>query len=127
MAKALGVGGVFFKSKDSARLAEWYRDCLGVPVEPPFGASFSKDSMPPGSYTVWAPFQQDTDYFEPSTKEFMINLVVDDLRGALEQVRKAGATVMDKIDDHEFGLFGWFTDPEGNKVELWQPKQADPS
>ncbi len=77
MAKVVGVGGIFFKSQDPDKLGSWYKQWLGVPVEPPHGANFNPASMPNGSYTVWAPFKSSTSYFDPSRKEFMFNLVVD--------------------------------------------------
>jgi len=122
MAKVLGVGGVFFKARDPESLGAWYQEWLGVPVEHPYGASLKPDGMPPGGLTVWAPFDSSTTYFDPSEKEFMFNLVVDDLEGALEQVREGGAEVLGEIEEFEYGRFGWFIDPEGNKVELWEPK-----
>ena len=121
MAKALGVGGIFFKAGDPKKLGAWYRECLGVPVEPPHGASFSPETMPSNSFTVWAPFKESTAYFEPSQKGFMFNLIVDDLDGALKQVAEAGGTVVGEVEEHDYGRFGWFLDPEGNKVELWEP------
>ena len=102
-------------------LGEWYRRWLGVPVEHPWGASFSPVDLPPGAMGVWNPFTASTTYFQPSTREFMVNLIVDDLDGALAQVVEGGATVVGEIEESEFGRFGWFIDPEGNKVELWQP------
>lgn len=122
MAKVLGAGGIFFKSEDPKKLGEWYQTWLGVPVEPPYGASFSPASMPEGGLTVWAPFQADTDYFEPSDRDYMFNLVVDDLDGALAQVREGGAELVGDVEDYPYGRFGHFVDPEGNKVELWEPK-----
>ena len=124
MAKVLGVGGVFFKARDPKGLGAWYQKWLSVPVEHPYGASLKPDGMPPGGLTVWAPFDSSTTYFDPSEKEFMFNLLVDDLDGALEQVREGGAEVLSEIQEFEYGRFGWFIDPEGNKVELWEPKQA---
>lgn len=121
MAKALGVGGIFFKSEDPEKLGAWYQKWLGVPVEHPYGASFKPDTMPKAGWTAWAPFKASTNYFDPATKEFMINLVVDDLDGALDQVSRGGAKLVGKVEEFEYGRFGWFMDPEGNKVELWQP------
>jgi predicted enzyme related to lactoylglutathione lyase len=126
MAKVLGVGGVFFKATDPEKLGAWYRQWLGVPVEPPYGASFKSDTMPPGGVTVWAPFSADTTYFEPSQRAFMINLVVDDLAGALAQVTEGGAQIVGDVQDESYGRFGWFVDPEGNKVELWEPREDGP-
>ncbi len=121
MAKALGIGGVFFKSNDPKALGEWYQQWLGVPVQHPWGASFSPQDLPPGALGVWNPFDATTSYFQPSTREFMVNLIVDDVDGALDQVVEGGATLAGEIEESEFGRFGWFIDPEGNKVELWQP------
>ena len=123
MAKALGVGGVFFKSKDPEKLGEWYAEWLGVPVESPYGATFKPADMPPGAITNWTPFKASTEYFAPSEKPFMFNLVVDDLEGALAQVQEGGAKIAGEIEEFEYGRFGWFIDPEGNKVELWQPPE----
>ncbi|MEN8144156.1 MAG: VOC family protein, partial [Gemmatimonadota bacterium] len=117
----LGVGGIFFRSKDPKSLGQWYQKWLGVPVEHPYGASLLAENMPPGALTVWTPFAHDTDYFDPSTREFMFNLIVDDLDGALAQVEEGGAELVGEIQDYEYGRFGWFMDPEGNKVELWEP------
>ena len=96
MAKVVGVGGVFFKSKDPASLQEWYRTSLGVDVAPWGGAQFFYDrrDRPGIGYTVWSPFKPDTEYFDPSDKPFMINLRVDDLEGMLAQLRAAGAQVL---------------------------------
>lgn len=124
MAKAIGVGGIFFKSDNPERLGDWYKECLGLPIEPPHGASFKPDGMPSGSFTVWSPFTSSTTYFDPSDKPFMFNLVVDDLEGALEQVEQGGGQRVGEIEAYDYGRFGWFLDPEGNKVELWQPNQA---
>ena len=121
MATVLGVGGVFFKAEDPEKLGEWYRKWLGVPVEAPYGANFMPDSMPKAGLTVWAPFAATTDYFVPSKKPFMFNLIVDDLEGALEQVKEGGAEIVGEILKEDYGSFGWFVDPEGNKVELWVP------
>ena len=122
MAKVIGLGGVFFKSRDPQALGEWYQKWLGVPVESAWGgATFKPDQMPPGGYSVWSPFPADTQYFAPAEQPFMMNLVVDDLDGVLTQVTEGGAEIVGEIEESEFGRFGWFLDPEGNKVELWQP------
>lgn len=125
MAKVIGVGGVFFKSEDPGGLGAWYRDWLGIPVDESYGgASFMPNRMPAGGYTVWAPFHASSSYFDPSTRPYMLNLVVDDLDGALAQVGQGGAKVVGEIEEYEYGRFGWFMDPEGNKVELWEPKET---
>ena len=121
MARVLGVGGIFFRSANPQQLGAWYEEWLGVPVEHPHGASLRPDTMPPGSFTVWAPFEESTSYFDPATKQFMFNLVVDDLDGALDQVQQGGAELVGDTEEYEYGRFGWFIDPEGNKVELWEP------
>ena len=120
MANVLGIGGVFFRSTDPEGLGEWYKRWLGVPVEHPWGASFQPADLPDKAFGVWAPFKQDTTYFAPE-KSFMLNLVVDDLDGALAQVAEGGAEVVGEIEEMEYGRFGWFIDPDGNKVELWEP------
>ncbi|MEO0574886.1 MAG: VOC family protein [Pseudomonadota bacterium] len=122
MAKVLSLGGVFFKSKDPAALGAWYAEHLGLEIDASFGGCvFMPDRMPAKGYNIWTPFKSDTDYFEPSKQAFMINLIVDDLDEALAQVKAGGAELHGTPDRSEFGAFGWFTDPDGNKVELWQP------
>jgi predicted enzyme related to lactoylglutathione lyase len=120
MAKVLGLGGVFFKSDDPAALRAWYARWLGMYADD-YGVNFHPDTMPDGAYTAWAPFPRDTEHFEPSRSSFMLNLIVDDLDEALDQVEQGGAQVMEDIEETELGRFGWFVDPDGHKVELWQP------
>lgn len=120
MAKALGVGGVFFRARDQAKLAAWYAEHLGIAMAANY-AVFRPDDVPPGGATVFSLFAEDTDYFAPSENRFMINLMVDDLDGALAQVKAGGATQVGEVLNESYGRFGWFLDPEGNKVELWQP------
>ena len=125
MAKAVGIGGVFFKSENPKALAEWYQRWLDIPLLPEYGcASFDPTTMPANSYSVWSPFKADTEYFAPSDKPYMFNLIVDDLDGALKQVVEGGAELAGDIEELDYGLFGWFIDPDGNKVELWQPAPA---
>ncbi len=121
MAKALGVGGIFFKSKDPKALLAWYQKALGFSTESNDYVAFSPSSMPADGCTVFTPFKADTEHFAPSTSAFMFNLVVDDVEGALAQVSAAGGEVVGTIQDEGYGRFGWFLDPDGNKVELWQP------
>lgn len=122
MARVLGVGGVFFRARDPKGLGEWYRRWLGVPYGE-YGAELDPGDMPAGGYTVWCPFPESTTYFDPAERQFMVNLVVDDLDGALAQVEEGGAERVGGIEEEEYGRFGWFLDPEGNKVELWQPPE----
>jgi len=124
MARVLGIGGVFFKCRDPEALKQWYQRWLQVPVSADFtGAVLRPDQIPRGGYTVWGLFAADTTYFLPANREFMVNFIVDDLEGALANVREGGAEVMAEIETSEFGRFGWFVDPEGNKVELWVPPE----
>ena len=121
MAKALGVGGIFFKSKDSKALMAWYQKALNIPLDGGYTA-FMPATIPAGGCTVFSPFKEDTDYFAPSTRDFMFNLMVDDLDGALSQVVAEGGQLAGEVQDFDYGRFGWFIDPDGNKVELWEPK-----
>jgi predicted enzyme related to lactoylglutathione lyase len=122
MARVLGVGGVFFRAKDPTALADWYRDVLGLDMQDWGGAFFTPDGMAahPGAGTVFSPFAADTDYFAPSTREFMINLAVDDLDGLLARCAKHGLEAEVSADDSN-GRFAHILDPEGTKIELWQP------
>ncbi len=122
MARALGIGGAFFKSPDPRALAAWYSKWLGVPVdEQTQSVVFQPDQLPLGAFSVWSPFDTATEYFAPSDKPFMVNLIVDDLDGALSQVAEGGAQIVGEIEAYDFGRFGWFIDPDDNKVELWEP------
>ena len=123
--QVLGIGGVFFKCEDPEALAQWYAEHLGFEIEPKTqSASFFPATMPPAGRTVWSVFPRNSEYFAPAERGLMINLVVDDLDAALRQVEAGGATRVGAIRQESYGRFGWFLDPEGNKVELWQP--ADP-
>lgn len=127
MAKALGIGGIFFKSPDPAKLQGWYAQYLGIDAQSGDGNSFAifpLSTMPENGYSVWSLFDSGTTYFAPSTKEFMVNLVVDNLEEALSQVATGGARVVGDAQMSEYGGFGWFIDPDGNKVELWQPPEG---
>jgi len=124
MAKALGIGGVFFKCRNRQKLASWYKDYLGLSINELGGSNFDFKKLPGGSYCVWGPFDSTTRYFDPSEKEFMINMIVDDLEGALYQVTEGGAQVVGEIEEYSYGRFGWFVDPEGNKIELWEPRDS---
>ena len=124
MAKVLGVGGVFFRSKDPQALADWYKKHLGMDVEAwgsTHGMGFGPEQMPKKSYTVWSVFPADSDYLGKQQQGFMINLVVDNLAEMLEQLKAGGVEVEDSKESSEYGDFGWFYDLDDNKVELWQP------
>ena len=122
MAKVLGVGGIFFKSPDPKRLFDWYARWLGMEFEE-WGTAYYPGTMPANGQTVWSAFPATTNYFAPANKDFMFNLIVDNLEEALKQVKEGGAEVIGNIEKLEYGLFGWFMDPDGNKVELWEPKK----
>ncbi|WP_077032762.1 VOC family protein [Pelomonas sp. KK5] len=124
MKRVTGIGGIFFKSKDPKALSAWYRDHLGVTLEPWGGSVFrwvSEDNPSGTGTTVWSPFSADTSYFAPSEASFMVNYRVADLHGLLAALRAEGCQVEDKIDESELGKFGWVVDPDGNKIELWEP------
>ena len=122
MAKVLGVGGVFFKSSDPKKLYEWYAKWLGMELGD-WGTAYFPANLPPNSQTVWSAFDTNSDYFAPSEKGFMFNLIVDDVEQAINQVREGGAQIIGDIEKMEYGSFGWFIDPDGNKVELWEPSK----
>ena len=125
MEKVTGIGGVFFKSRDPKALTTWYANRLGVPIDETYGGSQFKwrehdDPAREGS-TVWAPFPADTSYFAPSAAPFMVSFRVRDLRAMLAQLRADGVTVDDKVEEGPEGKFGWVMDPEGHRIELWEP------
>lgn len=125
MTRVTGIGGVFFKAKDPADLRAWYKRHLGIDVQDWGGAVFhwvNADGAPLAGTTVWS--IGSGDYFAPSTASFMINYRVADLHDLLITLRAEGCNVVDKTEDSEFGKFGWVMDPEGNKVELWQPPEG---
>lgn len=127
--KAIGVGGVFFRSSNPARLAAWYRDILGMDIEDwgtTFGTAFSPEAMPKHSFTVWSAFAGDTAYFGSAKQAFMINLIVDDLDLAIANVKASGAEVIPEREEHDYGRFGWVIDPDGNRLELWEPPTKMP-
>ena len=123
MKKVTGIGGIFFKCADPGKMNEWYAKHLGFPVAD-YGTMFQGrelDNPDKVNYTVWTPFKQETKYFEPSTKDFMINYRVGNLEGLVDQLRKDSVTMIDKIESVEYGKFVHIVDVEGNKVELWEP------
>lgn len=127
--RVIGVGGIFFRSRDPVSLGEWYRKHLGLGIESwgeTHGTSFKPSEMPANSFTVWSAFSSNTEYFGSSSQVFMINLVVDDLDAALANVEAGGCEVIPDREEHDFGRFGWFVDPEGNRVELWEPPEKLP-
>ncbi len=123
MAQVLGVGGVFLRSPSPRKLALWYSRSLGFSLSFPTGTVFSVAKMPKTSTTVWSVFPASTSYFKPAKSQFMVNFVVDDVEAALEQVVAAGGRAVGKVREYPSGRFGWFLDPDGNKVELWEPRK----
>ncbi len=122
MQRVTGIGGIFFKSPDPKALSAWYRDHLGLDTGDWGGAMFQwgGDGSPPGM-TLWSPFAQDTGYMAPGTASFMVNFRVADLDALLVALRAEGCQVLDRTEASEQGKFGWVIDPDGNKVELWEP------
>lgn len=130
MKRVIGIGGIFFKAKDPEKLGAWYEKHLGIDVQEWGGASFQEgahtDLKPKRqAHIVWSPFDADTTYFAPSEKPFMINYRVHDLDAVLAELRKEGVQVDEKMEKSEFGSFGWIVDPEGNKLELWEPPAVE--
>ena len=126
MKRVTGIGGVFFKAKDPKALGEWYRTHLGMNVQEWGGAVFRwADDNPGGAgTTAWNLFKDDTSYFAPSASSFMVNYRVEDLHALLAKLREEGCNVDEKVEESEYGKFGWVIDPEGNKLELWQPPKG---
>ncbi|WP_229219223.1 VOC family protein [Duganella sp. BJB1802] len=121
-----GVGGVFFKAKDPKALAAWYRDVLGMPLEVWGGAKLRYDAPQHPPALIWSAFPATTKYFAPSTSEFMINYAVDDMDAFLVRLKAKDVAILKRTDDDPNGRFAWILDPEGNKIELWEPKRAAP-
>ncbi len=117
-----GIGGVFVKSKDPKALAHWYRDVLGITLQPWGGATFAYDQAGHPPVVVWNAFSDKTDYMAPSTREFMLDFAVDDLDAYLARLKAKGVTVLKSEDGGATGKFAWILDPDGAKIELWQPK-----
>jgi predicted enzyme related to lactoylglutathione lyase len=124
MKRVTGIGGVFFKAKDAPALQAWYKRHLGIDVQPWGGAAFDwadAEGQPTGGTTAWLIAKESSDQFAPSQASFMVNYRVADLHALIAALKAEGCHVLDKIEDSEYGKFAWVIDPEGNKVELWQP------
>jgi catechol 2,3-dioxygenase-like lactoylglutathione lyase family enzyme len=121
--KVTGIGGIFFRAQDPSRMSAWYREHLGIPLEDGHADFFWRNPERPEEKgrTTWALFPADTDYFGPSRPAFMINYRVANLDRMLAQLRTQGVTI-EKVEDYDYGRFAWTTDPEGNRIELWEPK-----
>lgn len=126
MKRVTGLGGVFFKTTDPKKMKEWYGKHLGLPVDE-YGASFrwfdvnDKEAKVP-ALTAWSPFKNDTTYFAPSEKPFMFNYRVENLVELLKVLKEEGVQVVGEVEEFSYGKFAWIMDPEGNKIELWEPK-----
>jgi predicted enzyme related to lactoylglutathione lyase len=123
MEKVTGIGGIFFRGRDPEKLSAWYQKHLGIPVEGGHAEFDWNDSQRSGrnGRTVWSVFPAETDYFGPTRPTFMINYRVSNLQRMLAQLARLGVPV-EKVDDYDYGRFAWITDPEGNRIELWEPK-----
>lgn len=124
MKRVTGIGGIFFKAKDPEKLKAWYRTHLGIESES-WGATFHwrDDPRSADGSTAFSVFTEETKYFEPGKKPFMINFRVADLNWLKDQLRAEGVEVDPKVEESEFGKFGWVMDPDGNRIELWEPPE----
>jgi len=127
MKKVTGIGGILFKCKDPGKMREWYKINLGLATNQ-YGAVFEwhqgADSTKKG-FTQWSPFKETTKYFEPSTKDFMVNYRVENMEALVEELKKNGVTILDAIETYDYGKFVHILDAEGNKVELWEPNDVE--
>ncbi len=119
--RVTGIGGLFFKTKNPETTKQWYKQHLGLPVDE-YGCTFWwKDENGKKCSTQWSPFKEDTNYFSPSEKEFMINFRVENLVALLKALKTEGVTIVGEMQEFDYGKFAWIIDPEGNKIELWEP------
>jgi catechol 2,3-dioxygenase-like lactoylglutathione lyase family enzyme len=128
MTRVTGIGGIFFKAADQKAQIDWYREHLGVEVSDEGHAMYwwrEDDDPDKRAYSVWALFPRDTTYFSPGSAPFMINYRVDNLDALLSQLREEGVQVDDRVEESEYGRFGWIIDPEGNRIELWEPPSEE--
>ncbi len=124
MKRVTGIGGIFFKAKDAPALHAWYKRHLGIDVQPWGGTAFSwtdDAGTPVGGMTIWSVGPDAADAYAPSTASFMVNYRVENARELARVLKEEGCQVLDRIEESEYGTFAWVIDPEGNKVELWQP------
>lgn len=119
--RVTGLGGFFFKSEDPDAAKEWYKNHLGLNTDA-YGCTFWwKDEAGKDASTQWSPMKADTEYFKPSEKQFMMNFRVENLEELLATLKEEGVTVVGEMESYSYGKFGWILDPEGNKLELWEP------
>ena len=124
MKRVTGLGGIFFKTKDPDHMKEWYQRHLGLNIDPQYGTSFewrSREDPDRKGFTAWSPFAADTTYFAPSEKEFMVNYRVADLEKLLAALKEEGVEIVGEVQHFDYGKFAHILDPEGNKIELWEP------
>lgn len=124
MERVTGIGGIFFNAREPVALRAWYKRHLGIDVQDWGGTAFrwaDADGRPHGGMTIWSIGAADSGYFAPSTAPFMVNYRVADLHALVQLLREEGCEVLPKVEASEFGKFAWVMDPEGNKVELWEP------
>lgn len=119
--RVTGLGGFFFKTKDPDHIKEWYKKHLGIPTDNYGWTFWWKDENGKACSTQWSPFKMDTKYFEPSDKPFMMNFRVENLHELLAALKEEGVRVVGEVEEYDYGKFGWILDPEGNKIELWEP------
>lgn len=120
--RVTGLGGFFFKTKDPDGIKTWYKKHLGIPTDQYGWTFWWKDNEGKPGSTQWSPFKEDTDYFHPSSKPFMMNFRVHDLEGLLADLAREGVEIVGEMQTYSYGKFGWILDPEGNKIELWEPR-----
>jgi len=128
MKRVTGIGGIFFEANDPDQLRDWYRKHLGIECEKEGGAIFKwrrTDDPKSERFTVWSPFPADTDYFAPSKKTFMINFQVGNLDELLAALKREGVDVDPRVESYDYGKFGWIMDPDGNRIELWEPGEVE--
>jgi len=119
--RVTGIGGIFFKTEDPKASKDWYKKHLGFDTDD-YGSTFWwKDKAGNDCSTQWSPFKKDSEYFEPSKKDFMFNYRVENLKELLDTLKDEGVTIIGEIQEFEYGKFGWILDNDGNKIELWEP------
>ncbi|MCU1305318.1 MAG: glyoxalase [Acidobacteriaceae bacterium] len=123
MKRVTGIGGIFFKSENAEKLYGWYEKHLGIQRMPGNGVAFEWKEAETGAtgYTLWSLFPRSTKYFDPSSASFMVNYRVEDLDALLALLKQEGVEIEDRREDSEYGRFAWIMDPEGNRIELWEP------
>ena len=123
MKRVKGIGGIFFKCKDPQKVKDWYKNHLGLDTDQ-YGTNFEwrhSDEPNKKGFTQWSPFSDTTKYFEPSDSDMMINYIVEDIENLVKALKEEGVNVVDEIEEYEYGKFVHIMDPEGNKIELWEP------